>query len=77
MVRSLEALEEQRSTIAVQLANYQQRLAQGYNRNVKPQEFVPADLVLRKTVGNAKDHSAGKLAPNWEGPYRVIAVAGT
>ena len=23
-----------------------------------------------------KDQGAGKLAPNWEGPYRVTTVAG-
>ena len=31
--------------------------------------------MLRKAVGNAWDVSAKKLAPNWEGPYTVIAIA--
>lgn len=26
--------------------------------------------------GNYSGWHAGKLAPNWEGPYRVIAIAG-
>lgn len=26
-------------------------------------------------MGNVQDVNAGKLAPNWEGPYRVIAIA--
>ena len=50
--------------VAVQLADYQQRLAQGYNRRVRPWEFVPRDLVLQKAIGSMKDQSAGKLALN-------------
>ena len=37
---------------------------------------MPGDLILRKAVGSMKDQNAGKLAPNWEGPYRVTATAG-
>ena len=33
--------------------------------------------MLGKAVGNARDASAGKLVPNWEGSYRVTAIAGT
>lgn len=33
--------------------------------------------MLGKTVGNARDASAGKLVPNWEGSYKVAAIAGT
>ena len=43
---------------------------------MKKREFSAGDLVLRKAVGNAWDVSAKKLAPNWEGPYRVTAIAG-
>ena len=34
------------------------------------------DLVLRKIVGTTKKLSWGKLAPNWEGMYRITSVAG-
>ena len=34
------------------------------------------DLVLRRIVGAAKDPTWGKLGPNWEGPFRIISVAG-
>lgn len=30
----------------VPLADYQQKLSKGYNRNVKPREFMLGDLVL-------------------------------
>ncbi|RRT34334.1 hypothetical protein B296_00017987 [Ensete ventricosum] len=32
------------------------------------------DLVLRKTEVSDPTRSHGKLAPNWEGPYRVIDI---
>lgn len=32
--------------------------------------------MLRKAVGNARDVGSGKLALNWEGPYRGIAITG-
>ena len=34
------------------------------------------DLDLRKIVGMTKNLSGGKLAPNWEGLYRITSVAG-
>ena len=33
--------------------------------------------MLRKTVENMRDISAGKLAQAWEGPYRVTIITGT
>ena len=44
---------------------------------MKTREFDDGDLVLQKVVGNMQDTNAGKLAPTWEGPYRVTAIAGT
>ena len=44
---------------------------------MKIREFSAGDLVLRKAVGNMRDTNAWKLAPTWEGPYRVTAIAGT
>ena len=34
------------------------------------------DLILRKVLDNARNPAWGKLGPNWEGPYRIISVAG-
>lgn len=76
MIGNLDTLEERRDVVSMRFADYQQKLAEGYNRRVRPQEFVPGDLVLRKAVGSMKDHNAGKLALNWEKPYRVTAMAG-
>lgn len=76
MTQQLDLLEENREIVSIKLADYQKRLAQGYNQNMQPREFVARDLVLRKAVGSMKESSLRKLAPNWEGSYRVIAIAG-
>ncbi|KAK4285042.1 hypothetical protein QN277_001788 [Acacia crassicarpa] len=42
-----------------------------YNRKVNPHSFKENDLVLRRAdIGN-KNARDGKLAANWEGPYRI------
>ena len=76
MIGNQDALEERREMVSVQLGDYQQKLAQGYNKKVRPREFMPGDLDLQKAVGSMKDHNAGKLALNWERPYRLTAMAG-
>ena len=52
MVEHLDLLEEYREAAVIRLAEYQQKLAQRYNRDVKVREFGVGDLVLRKAVGN-------------------------
>ena len=76
LVGMLDSLEEKWDMVTIRLADYQKKLAKGYNIGVKSRVFMPGDLVLRKAVGSMKDWSAGKLAPNWEGPYRMTATAG-
>lgn len=68
LIRNLDALEERREMVSVWMADYQQKLARGYNRKVRPREFMAGYLILQKAVGSMKDLSARKLALNWEGP---------
>ena len=63
MVEHLDLLEEYKEAATIQLAEYQQKLARRYNRDVKTREFNAGDLVLRKVVGNMRDTNARKLAP--------------
>ena len=76
LVGMLDSLEEKWDMVTVWLVDYQQKLAKGYNIGVKSKKFMLGDLILRKVMGSIKDWSVGKLAPNWDGPYRVIAIAG-
>ena len=62
--------------MTIRLVEYQQKLARRHNRGIKTGEFSAGDLVLRKVVENMLNTNAEKLAPAWEGPYRVIAIAG-
>ena len=59
MLEHLDWLEECRESTTIRLAEYQQRLAQRYNRDVKARESSVEDLVLRKVVGNMQDAGAG------------------
>ena len=76
MVECLDLLEEYREAAIIRLAEYQQKLARRYNQDVKTRDFSAGDLVLRKAVGNMWDKNDGKLAPTWEGPYKVTAIVG-
>ena len=49
-----------------------QRVTQRYNIKVVKREFAVNDLVLRRASIGMKNAKDGKLASNWEGPYRVI-----
>ena len=74
MLKQLNLLEECRESVTIRLAEYQQKLAWRYNRDVQRREFVVGDLVLRRVVKNTRDVNVGKLAPTWQGPYRVTAI---
>ena len=71
VVRELDASDELREAAAIRIASYHRRLANSYNKRVKPRMFQSGDLVLRKVFENTTDPMAGKFQPNWEGPYVV------
>ena len=71
MIKDLDTVDELRELAAIRIVSYQRRLANSYNKRVKPQTFQPGDLVLRKVFENTTDPTAGKFQPNWEGPYLV------
>ena len=71
VVRKLDTSHELREEAAIRIASYQRRLANSYNKRVKPRVFQPGDLVLRNVFENTIDPMAGKFQPIWEGPYIV------
>ena len=52
MVKQLDLLKEYQELATIRLAEYQQKLARQYNRDVKRREFSAGDLVPQKVVGN-------------------------
>ncbi|XP_072066606.1 uncharacterized protein [Arachis hypogaea] len=69
-------LVEVRSSTAIKHLAMQQHIARRYNKRLHPRSFQVNDLVLRKTEQARRPSTHGKLAANWEGPYRVIEVIG-
>ena len=55
------------------MSAYQERVVKYFNRKVKPWNFKVGDLVLQKVTLATRDSVEGKLAPSWEGPYKVIS----
>ncbi|XP_072089283.1 uncharacterized protein [Arachis hypogaea] len=72
----LDIIEEVRDITALRQRATQQAIARQYNKSVKSRAFVKGDLVLRKTEAARKPPSHGKLAANWDGPYRISEVLG-
>ena len=72
MVKDLDTLDELRESAVIRIASYQRRLANSYNKRVKPRTFQLGNLVLRRVFENTAEPNAGKFEPNWEGPYLVI-----
>ncbi|XP_070007493.1 uncharacterized protein [Nicotiana sylvestris] len=52
---------------------YQNRMSRAFNKRVKPRQFAPGQLVLKKIFPH-QDEAKGKLPPNWQGPYMVHTV---
>ncbi|GKV21714.1 hypothetical protein SLEP1_g31668 [Rubroshorea leprosula] len=71
---NLDLLAEVREEARLRTLVYKQKLANFYNKRVRPRTFKIGDLVLRKAGLTGFETRFGKLAPNWEGPYAVAEV---
>ena len=58
VVREFDTSDELREAAAIQIASYKRRLANSYNKRVKPRVFQPGDLVLRNIFENIADPTA-------------------
>ncbi|GAV71094.1 hypothetical protein CFOL_v3_14588 [Cephalotus follicularis] len=67
----LDLVEELRDKAAIIVAAYQQRVSCYYSKRVNPRPLREGDLVLRNATIADPTGTRGKLAPNWEGPYKV------
>ncbi|GKV35467.1 hypothetical protein SLEP1_g43730 [Rubroshorea leprosula] len=68
---NLDLLAKVREEAQLRTLVYKQKLANFYNKRVRPRTFKVGDLVLRKAGLTGFETRFGKLAPNWEGPYAV------
>ena len=77
LAKDLDLVEERRELASIQLTKYQGELSRQHQKKVRTRGFQVGDMVLCKVVGNTREHTDGMLGPNWEGPYKVVAVGGT
>ncbi|XP_019251180.1 PREDICTED: uncharacterized protein LOC109230106 [Nicotiana attenuata] len=73
---NLDLLLERRKVTLIRLAAQKQMIEQYYNRIANFRYFKIGDFILKKVFRSTKTANAGKLSPNWEGPYRVRGIAG-
>jgi len=52
---------------------YQNRMTKAFNKKVRPRQFTPGQLVLKKIFPH-QGEAKGKFAPNWQGPYMIHRV---
>ena len=57
IIKDLDMADELCEVVAVRITSYHDRLANLYNKRVKPRMFQPGDLVLRKIFENIVDPS--------------------
>ena len=61
---NLDLVEKERETTILRNTKYKRHMTRYYNSRVKPQSFLPRDLVLKKVILSTKDSQEGKLGPN-------------
>lgn len=69
----LNLIEEKRLRAICHAQAYQRRMARAYYNKVKPREFQPGDLVLKKILPHQRDQR-GKFSLNYSGPFIVKKV---
>ncbi|XP_071740399.1 uncharacterized protein [Rutidosis leptorrhynchoides] len=70
---NLNFIEERRLMAAIRLANNKQQIAKYYNKRAHALSFDVGEWVLRNNDASRAE-KLGKLGPNWEGPYQVVAI---
>ncbi|XP_075106918.1 uncharacterized protein LOC142179924 [Nicotiana tabacum] len=73
---NLDLLEQRREAVLIRMEAQKQIIERYYNRKAHLRYFKIGDFVLKKVFQSTKTTGAGKLNPNWEGPYKIQGIAG-
>ncbi|XP_070017966.1 uncharacterized protein [Nicotiana sylvestris] len=73
---NLDFLEERREIALIRMAAQKQVIEPYYNRKAHLRYFKIGDYVLKKVFQSTRAANAGKLSPNWEGPYKIRGITG-
>ena len=71
---NLDLLEEKSEQVLKRMEDYHRKTTRYYDQRVKPRNYKPGDLVLKKLLPVRKDPAHRKLGLNWEGPYMLRIV---
>ncbi|WOL20017.1 hypothetical protein Cni_G28819 [Canna indica] len=70
----LDLVQEERELAIIREEDVKLGIARKYEKHVKPRNFKEGDLVLQKIELRRNPIEEDKLAPNWEGPYKITKV---
>ncbi|XP_070022942.1 uncharacterized protein [Nicotiana sylvestris] len=69
----LSLIDEKRMNVVCHDQLYQNRMSRAFNKRVKPRQFAPGQLVLKKIFPH-QDKAKGKFSPKWKDPYMLHRV---
>ncbi|XP_027338376.1 uncharacterized protein LOC113852348 [Abrus precatorius] len=70
---NLDLIDEIRDHAAIMTEASKRMIARKFNSKISSRQFYKNDLVWQVTGDARKNRQEGKLAANWEGPFRVAA----
>ncbi|XP_075095339.1 uncharacterized protein LOC142173615 [Nicotiana tabacum] len=73
---NLDLLEQRREASLIRMEAQKQIIERYYNRKAHLRYFKIGDFIRKKVFQSTKTTGAGKLNPNWEGPYKVRGIIG-
>nr|KYP70296.1 hypothetical protein KK1_009509 [Cajanus cajan] len=71
LAADLDLVDELRDKARIHEEACKLRASRRYNTRVKPRSFRASDLVWQLLGEARKNTTDGKLAPTWDGPFRV------
>jgi len=69
---NLDLVQEVREEARIHEEAAKLRAARRYNFRVRQRTFQRDNLVWRKVGEARRNKQKGKLAPNWDGPFRIV-----
>ncbi|XP_075092433.1 uncharacterized protein LOC142172666 [Nicotiana tabacum] len=74
-LQDLDEVEERRDMAHVRMVTQEQQAERYYNKKAKVRPLKDGDYVLKAKTQAAKDPNERKLGINWDGPYKITAIA--
>ncbi|XP_070007272.1 uncharacterized protein LOC142165500 [Nicotiana tabacum] len=71
-----DILKKGGKTALIRMAAQKQVIERYYNRKAHLRYFKIGDYILKKVFQSTRAANAGKLSPNWEGPYKIRGIVG-